>query len=474
MTIANEYLTGNRYIRYPFKDNSVITVNDEPNNDYSLVYFGCFVDAAIQLKPNSKNDTPIVTDIRLENSTLYFSLARKSNPGDKKHLICTKSKSKFPVIRGYTDWCWYTFTISAASIIEGIEELKSLDQQAIGSPNLTNLQLEFNTRCVGIQPNMLTSLHIYEGDKPSLRYPTERFTVQEILEDNVAPDCIISTGDVSLTEGYNMSFAPNSIISSITPLVDSINISAVPGAGAGVAPCPCTDDVDLSKFRLKSSNGHVCIINDSCYDLYPQKVSEQQAVVKFIAKCTACCTCDMYASLVENRLAPIKDEILANKNSIDSTLNKYEEYVQKWNERLVTVLPEDITITATGVGLDAVATDLKESKTSGYLDRCGFSINITNNAFLPVEVEITKISAHGSIHELQLTYMDDDFNPVILHKITEEVVTLAPGRSLLATGFLRKLKRVLTTTPEGYIIYAQVVVRHNDKEIINTKKKIVV
>ena len=465
MATDQEYLTGNRKIRYPFAEDTVLSTEA----DKSLVVFGCFIDAFIQPKSLAADTDPYVSGISMDGGMLSFVLHGTVGSEDVSlPLTCTQSRTvRFPVIRGQTDWCWYTFVMSS----DGIREYS--EAQLSGDPvdDVSGDIVRFSKRCLGYYSSMeVTSLKIY-GGKGWNTAAGRRYTRLEAME--LAPDATV-TGDIVLQTGHNMSFVPGF---ADIPLLDNeagrITLNAVPGAGLGVLPCGCVETEGYKTPGLLSVDGHSRLFNDTCYDLVPRVFSGEYAELVMHAKCKACCTCEMYGDIVNNRLVPLKDSILASKGVLDDATKTYVENVDKWNKRLKTATPDDIVISVSAVPLDAAATDLRKTRgVSGLMNRCGFSATVRNDSFVTVDVKFDGVfAANGDIFECQVSYMDSDKNPVVLSAPDGYVkVALPAGRSVALTCFVRLRNLVKTDVQTGFTVRTAIEVRQDSRVVLATEK----
>lgn len=434
MARNTEYLTGNRYIRYPFSDDAVTTADE----DLSRLLFGCFTDALVQSKHGTVS--PKVTDITVSGHTLGFSLACDEHPDSTIRLSCTHSPTRFPVISGQSDWCWYTFVMSS----DGIRELEAYDAQ-----DWSGTSLALSDRCVGIDTPGVTELLVYDGAKT---IDGRRLTWQEAVH---SEDFTYVTGDVMLKPGYNMALEFDGS--------NGVSLNARPGAGDGVAPCWCTSDKDKFKTPgLLGNDGHVRLFNDTCYDIIPYK-SDDVGMLSAHVKCKACCTCDMYASIVNDRLIPLRNDILKDRKTVNDAYGLYEENVLKWNERIATAMPEDIVITSTGTPLDANGTNLNiMSHIKGKMDRCGFSLIMRNDSFVKVTMVLDSFISNGSPFEAQVSYMKDGETPAIeqvdLSSKSKPLfrIDLEAGRSAVLTYSVRLRNMVHTDHQNGFMSKVQV------------------
>lgn len=468
MAEAQEYLTGNRRIRYPFEDDSVI---QQVSEQVSLCAFGCFVDAMVQMKPGVVSGNPVVTALSSDSDFISFRLKCEGDTGPGVSINCAAATDKFPVISGSCAWCWYTFVMSS----DGIRELSA----AGGMSGDEDLELRLSDRCVGRQPPGVTSITVYGGKKikPGT---TRRYTRQEVLDAGDYDKVMV--GDVKAKAGYNMTFFGGSNrvqyeTGSSERGIGHVVMNAIPGAGEGTIKCNCDDAVTYNTPGLLSPDGHTRLFNDTCYDLVPVLYSRENGDLMLHVKCKACCTCEMYAEILTKKLVPLKDAVFSNKESLDGTLGTYEKYVRMWNDRIKNAAPEDIAISCTGVPLDAAATDIKAKgdNVTGMMNRCGFSFTVRNESFVTVSVLFSEFSSNGEPFDAQIGYMDSNMNPRITKvdiKSAGGTATLPPGRSATLTLFIRLPDMVKTDRQSGFRASMRITASQSGRTIVSTVKTV--
>lgn len=469
MEQTQEYLTGNRWIRYPFADDTSLSTSD----DQSLHVFGCFVDAYVQIKSSDREITPKVSGIAVSGNTISFILFGEYDEDgsvarcdDMAYLTCTASKTRFITIHGETDWCWYAFVMSS----DGIREFQD---NVNGVGDISSDELLFSDRCLGSSAKSVTSLLIYGGEQTD-EITKKRYTRLEAL--NHPADRVVS-GDVTLVPGNNMSFAARKDYSSIVYRGESngITLNAIPGEGMGRVPCRCDDVIEYRAPGILSPDGHTRLFNDTCYDLQAIEYSQEYSKLKMHVKCKACCTCEMYVAIVNDRLVPLKNEIIDIKNSLDTTHDTYTTNVEKWNTRLATAYPEDIVISTTALPLDAAATDLKGDNISGKMSRCGFSVMVKNDSFVNVDIAFSKFTSNGDIFEAQVSYMDENLKPKIVparKPLWKVNIMLPPGRSATLTCFVRLRNMVKTDEQTGFIASVNVTAKQGQNIILSRNERV--
>lgn len=471
MAIDQEYLTGNRKIRYPFAEDTVLSTEDS----MALLVFGCFIDAFIQPKSLSADIDPYISGISMDGGVLSFSLHGTVGGEDVSvPLTCSSSRlDRFPIVNGQTEWCWFTFVMSSAGISE------YADAQASDKPvgDISGDVVRFSKRCLGYYSSMeVTSLRVYGGERMN-EAAGRRYTRREVMELEEAGvdvcDAVLD-GHVTFKTGYNMSFSPG--LADLDLLGEQntgdITFNASPGAGLGRLPCRCVDTLVYKTPGLLSKDGHTRLFNDTCYDLVPRLFSAKSSELMMHVKCKACCTCEMYEDVVNKRLAPLKDSILESRDTLDEVLDTYTENVKKWNKRLKTATPDDIVVTVSAVPLDAAATDLTGTRNvSGKMNRCGFSVMVRNESFVMVDVSFDGVISNGEVFESQLSYMDSSKTPVIVPAPSGVArVTLPPGRSVTLTCFIRLNSMVKTDRQTGFAARASVTVRQDGRVVLATEK----
>lgn len=190
-----EYLTSNRRIRFPFEDNSVVPGLSETD---SILVFGCFVDASVQLK-DAISAIPYITGISLVGHTLKFTLAADGLPSI--NLSCSRTDSRFSVLKSddASSWCWYSFVLSN----DGIQELEEAYESF---PSIAEVKLRLNIRCIDIKPVEVSSISIYSGIRCD-PVTGERYSLREAIA--AEADGTV-TGDVLFTPGNNMRYGDDS------------------------------------------------------------------------------------------------------------------------------------------------------------------------------------------------------------------------------------------------------------------------
>ena len=456
-----EYLTSNRLIRYPFSDDSKI---QGVSDSLSLNVFGCFVDALVQYSDNT-SITPYVTGIRLDGHTLKFTLVCGSN---REELSCTRTAERFTVIQTPKDstvsWGWYVFVISNDGIRDFEENKDSIE-------DISGVRITLSVHCIGNHASDVRRLLVYSGTGID---PTTG--VRYKLSDAIlsSPDWEV-TGDVKLLPGNNIRYTGASVGWDTSDTGNRISINAIPGAGQGrIAGTEIKESIQPAMPDLFTGDGNVRLLNDLCYDIVPRRLSERDSEIEMHVKCKACCTCDMYADIVNKRLVPLKDSLLETRDSLNETLAKYEENVEKWNYRLTHVQPVDIVMTVAGVPLDAAATDIKGGGIVGCMNRCGYSLMIRNDAFVDVRIDLSEFRSNGLAFESQVSYIGKDELPEIikvdLNNLDICSITLPPGRSATLTYFIRLRSMVSTDMQSGFMSSIRVSAYQEDRLIVSQTK----
>ena len=181
------------------------------------------------------------------------------------------------------------------------------------------------------------------------------------------------------------------VLSDPEDVENGIELSAVPGAGTGIISCGCRGQAE-SDSTIISPDGHTRIFNDTCYDIEPGPFGtvvvdgETRKSRKLVlhAKCTSCCTCDMYASIVNDKLAALATAVRSAKSDISSLLQTYESGVDAFNRRIYVPKLSDVTVTISGMPIgENLSPKLGGTGVKGKMGRCAFTA-IVRNLSLPL------------------------------------------------------------------------------------------
>ena len=405
----------------------------------------CFVDAQAVIRSMSVPDGewPSIGSFSSSGSSILFTLAYN---GIETRMSVSESGTKFPIVNGDAAWGSYVVVLSS----EGIREFVDLCGKYGVSPPSPGCSspmgmdgdcfLRLCTRCVTLVPNSLSSILVYDGVKGKESGP--HFTI---------------TGDVSIKPGNNM------LLSNPEGSENGIGINAVPGAGMGIVTCGCRGS-EKSKSVLESPDGHTRIFNGTCYDLEPCETSEievggntrRSRTLRIHSKCTACCTCDMYESIVNEKLAPLFAIVSSAKSDIDGMASQYEEAVKKFNKRLSKPTISDVTMSLSGVPVsEKLGPRITGDTVTGKMDRCAFTAVVRNCSFAIVDARINSLSANDSIVEASASWSDQDGSPksksgASAGSVAGSTFRLYPGRSLVITFVSVKNKMVASAGTGGF------------------------
>ena len=482
---GNGYLTGNQLVAFPFADGQFI---DWPEwidaNEAQMSLQKCFVDAGINVNRYSLEDGewPMIGDFRPypDENRLLFSVRL----GDAvMELSVTPSKVEFPIISGSTNWGWYSLTLSSVGIREFIDYGVSPSNAADGCS-----WMKLCDKCICMKPHELTSIRVYDGVSIPAYDEFSSYSVgdvcrcngctyrcvsemsaadgddgnrfdpaswEKILVTDTAPDFVLE-GRVEVHPGYNMLIDEPESYADGDSLGFSINASA--GAGLGRTSCGCSSS-DSAKSLLVGVDGHARFFNDACYDIEPRCQTDKETGERFgeillHAKCTACCTCDMYSSIVNDRLAPLAAIIRECKTSLSEELGEYERGVYLFNKRIQTPTVDDITLSLTGVPVGKnVGSKLSGSGVSGNMQRCAFTAILRNSSYATITASVFSISGTDTVIEASAAWADQDGNQKSLTKDSAfwPTISLAPGHALAITYVSRKNAKVKKATTGGYV-----------------------
>ena len=442
---GNGYLSSNELIPFPFEDGQCLGWECEDRNMAQLALQKCFVDAGIVVRSMRMPDTewPSIGLFSVSGSTIGFTI---SYNGNDIRLTVSSSSKKFPIVSGDSQWGSYVIVLSS----EGIRQFcEFCDRNGVSPPSSgsssTSLTdgdcfLRLCAKCITLVPDGLSSIMVYDG----------------VNERSEGPHFIL-TGDISVKPGNNM------IVSDAGNEENSIGLSAEPGAGMGIIRCEC-QNVSSSGSLIVSPDGHTRIFNGTCYDLEPCETTEisvagvkrRSRKLKIHSKCTACCTCGMYESIVNRRLAPLSTIIRGAKSSIGSYLRKYEDAVKRFNSRISHPKLSDVTMSLSGMPSGRkLSSKISGNLVKGKMDRCAFVAIVRNASFSNIEVNVTSMSGTDTIVEASASWSSSDGSPNSktgdsARSIVGSTFTLYQGMSLVITFVSVKSKMVSSVATGGF------------------------
>lgn len=440
--IGNGYLSGNMLVAFPFEDDQCLAWPAERRLELQQALQRCFVDAFVSVSSHSLPDgrMPSLGMFTIDGSSVGFDVL----VGDSSvRLSISPSGEPFPVLSGSAPWGSYVVVVSS----EGLRDFASLCNELsiappVQAPTSSNgpdgaCYLRLCAKCVEVAPVGLTSLMVYDGVNPK----------------DDGPHFVLK-GDVKLKPGNNMQYLEPD------DEENAIEIAATPGAGLGRVACVCEETVG-GNAGLAGSDGHARLFNDTCYDIEPlQKYVDDDGhetqVIKLHAKCTACCTCDMYASIVNDRLAPMAEIVRKAMSDISALHSSYESAVKKFNERISKPSLSDITLTLSGMPIGSkVSPNLKTANVTGNMSRCSFTAMVRNSSFFPVNVRIATMFGSDSVVEATAAWSTESGDP--RSKTSDSAAgimgadyVIQPGRSLSVTFISEKGQMVSKVSTGGF------------------------
>lgn len=433
---GNGYLTENLLNAFPFEDDQCLNWGQGIRPDEAqMALQKCFVDAAIHLSGDSvpANGWPSIGQFSVSGASLSFFISVGS---DSIQLTVSASETTFPIVSGKASWGNYIVVLSSEGIREFCESGISPPVTGHSSPLWQDGDyfLRLCAKCLTITPVGLTSLRVYDGVKAKSEGPH-----------------FILKNDVSVLPGNNM-------LLSEPDDENGIVLGAVPGAGMGVINCGCSGKTE-KKSPLFSSDGHTRFFNDTCYDLEPSiaKVgSKRIGYLKIHAKCTACCTCSMYESLVNDRLSPLSTAVRQAKSDLTGLLETYESAVKRFNQRLEKPILSDVVLTLSGMPVGSnLGSKLSGSNVKGKMGRCAFTAIVRNASFSTIVASVYSLSGSDKVVEASATWSDASGNPKTQTGDSESALVgknfeIYPGRSLIVTFVSMKNELVESVSTGGY------------------------
>ena len=440
MSCGNGYLTGNMLIPFPFEDGQVLAWPDKAE-EAQLLLDRCFVDAGVSIHGADIADGwPSIGKLATGASWISFVL---SAGGIERPITISATDARFPIVSGNADFGSYVIVASS----EGIRDFLSFcSSNSISPPvpgssspseRVGDFFLRLCAKCVTRSPVGLTSIKVYDGVKAKSEGPH-----------------FVLKGDVAIKPGNNMLLSE--------PDENGIQIGAVPGAGMGVVPCMCEDNA-VVKSPIMSPDGHTRIFNDTCYDIEPWietknegGVTERIGHIQLHAKCTACCTCAMYESIVNDRLAPLSAIVRQAKADIALRLSEYENAVKRFNQRLLRPTASDVRLSLSGMPVGAnLSPKLAETKVKGKMGRCAFTAILRNSSYSVISATIYSLAGSDTVVEASASWSDADGTPKsktgnAASDIVGQTFSIMPGMSIVVTFVSVKNEMVGAASTGGY------------------------
>ena len=440
MSCGNGYLTGNMLIPFPFEDGQVLAWPDKAE-EAQLLLDRCFVDAGVSVHGADIADGwPSIGKLATGASWISFVL---SAGGMERPITISATDARFPIVSGKADFGSYVIVASS----EGIRDFLSFcSSNSISPPvpgssspseRVGDFFLRLCAKCVTRSPIGLTSIKVYDGVNAKSEGPH-----------------FVLKGGVAIKPGNNMLLSE--------PDENGIQIGAVPGAGMGVVPCMCEDNA-VVKSPIMSPDGHTRIFNDTCYDIEPWietksegGVTERIGHIQLHAKCTACCTCAMYESIVNDRLAPLSAIVRQAKADIASQLSEYENAVKRFNQRLLRPTASDVRLSLSGMPVGAnLSPKLAETKVKGKMGRCAFTAILRNSSYSVINATVYSLAGSDTVVEASASWSDADGTPKsktgnAASDIVGQTFSIMPGMSLVVTFVSVKNEMVGAASTGGY------------------------
>lgn len=485
MSCGNGYLTGNMLIPFPFEDGQVLAWPDKAE-EAQLLLDRCFVDAGVSVHGADIADGwPSIGKLATGASWISFVL---SAGGMERPITISATDARFPIVSGKADFGSYVIVASS----EGIRDFLSFcSSNSISPPvpgssspseRVGDFFLRLCAKCVTRSQVGLTSIKVYDGVSIGSFYTSERgYAVgsvcrrkgrffrcisavdvkgtwnddewEEVEITDIDPDFVL-VNDVCVKPGNNMLLSE--------PDENGIQIGAVPGAGMGVIPCMCEDNA-VVKSPIMSPDGHTRIFNDTCYDIEPWietknegGVTERIGHIQLHAKCTACCTCAMYESIVNDRLAPLSAIVRQAKADIASQLSEYENAVKRFNQRLLRPMASDVRLSLSGMPVGAnLSPKLAETKVKGKMGRCAFTAILRNSSYSVINATVYSLAGSDTVVEASASWSDADGTPRsktgnAASDIVGQTFSIMPGMSLVVTFVSVKNEMVGAASTGGY------------------------
>lgn len=433
--IGNGYLSGNRLISFPFEDGQSIAWADRAM-ELQRALEACFVDAIVYVPSQSVSDGewPVIGNFSVSDNILTFVVGIG---GHIETVSVAPSTVAFPIVTATGSWGAFAIVLSSediAGFCKLINEFKISPpvQAALSSSSerVGAYWLRLCAKCVNLQAMGLQSIRVFDG----------QLSNNHTLDNG--PHYIIK-GDVTIRSGNNI------LLEEPDNAENGFELNAIPGAGLGRLPCVC-EDVAGGNALLAGPDGHARLFNDTCYDIEP---ITDAGIIQLHVKCTACCTCSMYESLV-NRLAVLAGSIRDARRLIREHLQTYESAVKRFNDRLKSASVEDVKLSLSGMPIGGnLSPKIKNTRVSGRMSRCAFTAVVRNASYFEILATVGSMSGTDSIVESSASWSLEDGTPqssVSDSSLSGRTFSIFPGRSLVLTFVSMKSERVSSVLTGGF------------------------
>lgn len=433
--------------------------------------FGCFADASVWISSDTAaGGWPAVSSISAKDGQAPSISFVLSADGSDAPVEASASGDEFPIVSGRTSFGAYVFVFSSEGIRELVSVLSDFGIRAILPPDPDSPSsparegdgaLLLCSKCVTLTPSSLSSIRVYDG-----------------VSDRGSGPHFVVDGNVRFATGNNMAFSE-------ADGVRGFMVSASPGSGSGRVSCGCGGK-SVVESALKSPDGHVRLFNDACYDIEPGEVgsvvvdgvARVSRELKIHAKCTACCTCDMYASIVNDRLVALSNAVRSAKADVGSLLGTYEHAVNLFNERMSKPDRSDVMMSMTGMPVGAkLSPKLDAADVRGKMERCAFSVVVKNRSFVNMSVKVVALSGSDTIVEAAAAWSDLSGAPKTKNAdsgsgIVGSSFPVYPGRTLCITFVSVRNQMVKSVSAARYSGSATVSVSYAGGAIGNFSKSV--
>ena len=484
---GNGYLSGNMLVPYPFEDGQCLAWSRDAA-EAQLALNRCVVDACVCVTEHSipAGGWPSLAVVSLTGRRLRMRLRACGHEA----LIVSDAvdgAKPFPVCIGSADWGSYVVVVSSEGISDFISFCNehSISPPAPGSSSPQGQDggswLRLCPRCVAVRPRQLESIRVLDGVNPPVFGRSVRsYSAGDICWHRGFHRCVspVSEGDAwraSSWEPVGISdFAPsfalrgdvaarpgnNMLLSE--PASSGIQLNAMPGAGLGVVSCGCQGRSE-EVSPIMSPDGHTRLFNDTCYDLEPAgfntiTVDGEERLsrdLKIHVKCTSCCTCSMYESIVNDRLKDLADAIRTAKSDMEGHLSAYEDAVDRFNRRMATPTLEDVTMSLSGMPMGKNVGSRPSGGIAGRMNRCAFSAVVRNSSYATLSATIYSMSGTDEIVEASASWTDESGASKTMPKDSAMAImgnefAIPPGKSLAVTFVSVKKRMAGSVSTGGY------------------------
>ena len=304
MSDAQEYLTGNEQVAYPFREDAggLCQLGVNPvHGDPATLPRDFMLDMVMLAPAENQGQLYLKSILRGSGTTFTFAL------GTDTATLLTGTISTIPAER---------------TTVEFHDSAGRISCRFVTGP-------AFSTYLAAMSGSSTDAFH---ASLP-LETAAVEFAPYKLLELMVDTDHLFDK--IALYEGYNIQLdgVPGDAAAGAAA---TITITAGSGLGAGRRPCDPPAPVayiGLINGQAGDSEGKFNLNTGECHRIIPNPTAN---ALQLYNDCVACCSCDQYASAVA-ALKVLFEELTLAKDSLEAATAQLDSDIQEWNNEIFPV-----------------------------------------------------------------------------------------------------------------------------------------